>query len=364
LEERLSLELRDVELRVGAETHVHSTRLALAPRGFNVLLGSTLAGKTTLLRIMAGLLRPTAGQVWFAGRDVTGVPVRERRVAMVYQQFINYPHLTVFENVASPLRVAGVREKEVKERARAMAELLGIGALLDRRPAELSGGQQQRTALARALVKDAALVLLDEPLANLDYKLREGLRDELPRLFAGRDCTVVYATAEPAEALLLGGHAATLHQGRVTQFGPTGEVYRRPVDLTTARTFSDPPINTAAVTKRGETVELGAVARWPTRGPVAALPDGPYTLGLRPHHVVPSAAGPGPAGAVAVNGSVSIAEISGSDSVVHFDLDGQKWVSQSHGIHRFGVGEAAAFRLEVTRGLYFDAGGRCVAAGE
>ena len=358
----MSLALKDVELRVGAETHVHPTRLALAPRGFNVLLGPTLAGKTTLMRLMAGLLRPSAGEVWFDGRDVTGVPVRRRRVAMVYQQFINYGHLSVYENVASPLRVERLPEAEVRARVGRIAELLGLAALLVRRPDELSGGQQQRTALARALVKDARLVLLDEPLANLDYKLREALRDELPRLFAGRESTLVYATTEPAEALLLGGHTATVHEGRVTQFGPTAEVYRRPADLTTARAFSDPPINTAPVTKRAGRVELGQLARWEARGALAALPDGPYTFGLRPHHVVPAAAG-GEPGGVAVQGPVSIAEISGSESVIHFGLDGLQWVSQSHGVHRFAVGEVAAFHLHVARGLYFAADGGCVHAG-
>jgi len=359
----IGLALKDVELRVAGETHIHPTRIELAERGFNILLGPTLAGKTTLMRLMAGLLRPTAGEVWFGGRDVTGVPVRSRHVAMVYQQFINYPHLSVFENIASPLRVARVPVAQVRSRVGEIAELLEISALLDRRPSELSGGQQQRTALARALVKDAALVLLDEPLANLDYKLREGLRDELPRLFADRDCTVVYATTEPGEALLLGGHTATVHEGRITQFGATASVYRQPVDLTTARAFSDPPINTAPVTKRGDRVELGQVTGWQVRGALAALPDGPYTFGLRPHHVRLEATGGAGADRVAITGRVSIAEISGSESVIHFGLDGSTWVSQSHGVHRFAVGEAAGFRLEVARGLYFTPDGRCVTTG-
>ena len=138
--------------------------------------------------------------------------------------------------------------------------------MLQRRPGELSGGQQQRTALARALVKDADLVLLDEPLANLDFKLREELRDELPRLFAGRRCTVVFATTDPMEALLLGGHTAALHEGRVTQFGPTAEIYRRPADLLTAQVFSNPPINTAPVVKQGDSIVLGDTVRWPAAG--------------------------------------------------------------------------------------------------
>jgi glycerol transport system ATP-binding protein len=358
----MTLALRNVSLRIDADTHIHETSLELAPRGFNILLGTTLAGKTTLMRLMAGLLKPTRGAIFFNAKDVTQVPVRERRVAMVYQQFINYGHLPVFENIASPLRVAGVSAADIKTRVGRIAEILRLGALLDRKPAELSGGQQQRTALARALVKDADLVLLDEPLANLDYKLREDLRDELPRLFADRECTVVYATTEPAEAMLFGGHTATLFEGRVTQFGPTATVYRRPVDLTTAQVFSDPPINTAQVIKTGDRVLLGGTVQWPAAGALAALPDGPYTIGLRPHHVQPVNGAPGVSDGVFVEGIVSIAELSGSESVVHFDMLGQTWVSQTHGVRSFKVGAIAGFRLDVARSLYFTADGRCVGA--
>jgi glycerol transport system ATP-binding protein len=359
---RPGLELRGIELRVDGQTHIHPVNVALAPQGFNILLGPTLAGKTTLMRLMAGLLKPTAGELWFDGRDVTGVPVRARGVAMVYQQFINYGHLSVFENIASPLRVARASRAEIKARVGRIAELLQLSPLLDRRPAELSGGQQQRTALARALVKDAGLVLLDEPLANLDYKLREALREELPRLFADRDCTVVYATTEPTEALLLGGHTATVHEGRVTQFGATSDVYRRPTDLLAARAFSDPPMNCAPVLKRGGRFELADVTSWPCERGLALLADGAYTLGLRPHRVQPLAGGAD--GAIRVEGRVAIAEISGSESVVHFDLRGHTWVSQSHGVCGYDVGATAAFGLDVSRALYFAPDGRCVGSAE
>jgi glycerol transport system ATP-binding protein len=350
----MSLELESVGLSVDGRVHIRPTTLALAAHGFNTLLGETLAGKTTLLRLMAGLVAPSAGRVRFAGRDVTGVPVQQRRVSMVYQQFINYPNLSVFENIASPLRVARVAQAEVKARVGRIAELLRLQGLLDRRPAELSGGQQQRAALARALVKDADLVLLDEPLANLDYKLRESLRDELPRLFEDRGCTVVYATTEPAEALLLGGHVATLHEGRVTQFGPAGTVYRAPADLTSARVFSDPPINVARARHAAGRIALGDAASW---GAPAGLPEGEITVALRPHHVRPA----GAAG-VAVSGPVLISEISGSESVVHFELDGGTWVSQSHGVRPLPVGEPAGFALDVAHCLYFDAAGRRLTA--
>src|SRR5919205_109161 len=256
----MTLELRHVTKKVNGETHIGDVSLTFAHGTLNILLGPTLSGKTSLMRLMAGLDAPTSGKVFFDGRDVTGVPVRRRSVAMVYQQFINYPNLTVYENIASPLRVAGIAKAELDRRVREAAALIKLTPLLDRKPLELSGGQQQRTALARAIVKRADLVLLDEPLANLDYKLREELREELPRIFSATGAIFVYATTEPVEALLLGGSTATLSEGRITQFGPTVGVYRRPNSLETARIFSDPPINTLAMTKRGGMLAASAGA--------------------------------------------------------------------------------------------------------
>lgn len=355
----MTLELRNIVKRVGSDTHIYDTSLTLQEGGFNILLGTTLSGKTTLMQLMAGLERPTSGEVWFNGANVTGVAVRKRNVAMVHQQFINYPHLSVFENIASPLRVAGARGGEVEERVNKVADLLKLTPMLGRRPGELSGGQQQRTALARALVKDADLVLLDEPLANLDFKLREELRDELPKLFEGHGRTVVYATSEPIEALLLGGHCATLHEGRVTQFGETASVYRAPQDLLTAQVFSDPPINTAEVVKTGDRLMLSDEVSWPAGERESALPDGSYMMGIRPHHVSPSASS---SAAVAVEGKVLVTELSGSESVIHFELGGRTWVSQSHGIHAFQVGEAARFEVATDQCLYFGESGERFAA--
>jgi glycerol transport system ATP-binding protein len=207
------LALDAVSLSAGSEPVLHPVTLELPPGLPNVLLGPTGAGKTTLLRLMAGLDRPSAGRVLVHERDVTGLAVRRRSVAMVYQQFINYPTLSVFENIASPLRVARLPRVEIESRVREVARLLRLEPYLARKPLELSGGQQQRTAIARALVKRAALVLMDEPLANLDYKLREELREELPKLFAESGAVFVYATTEPAEALLLGGRVAALSEG-------------------------------------------------------------------------------------------------------------------------------------------------------
>ena len=168
----MSLELKDVEKKVGIETHIHSTNLKLEKNTINVLLGSTLAGKTTLMQIMAGLDKPTTGEIWFNGENVTGKEVQKRNCSMVYQQFINYPNFSVYENIASPLKITGVNPAEIKERVGKVAELLKLSAMLNKKPDELSGGQQQRTALARTLVKDSAISL--STVLKLIVKLKIG----------------------------------------------------------------------------------------------------------------------------------------------------------------------------------------------
>ncbi|MFN0262366.1 ABC transporter ATP-binding protein [Tepidamorphus sp. 3E244] len=348
------LELRNVSKVVGEDTHIDDVSLMLTAGSLNVLLGPTLAGKTTLMRLMAGLEQPTSGQVLVNGTDVTGWPVQKRNVAMVYQQFINYPTLSVYENIASPLRVARVAKDEIDARVRKAADLMQLGPYLDRTPLNLSGGQQQRTALARALVKGAELVLLDEPLANLDYKLREELRAELPRIFAESGAVFVYATTEPSEALLLGGNTATLHHGAVTQFGPTIEVYRNPVDLTTARTFSDPPINTAKVEKSGATLSFADAAGGASVPAGSDLPDGTYTVAFQPHHLLRRDPG---RGALKFTGTVAVTEITGSESFIHLDVGDARWVSLVHGVHNHPVGETIDVWVDPARFMFFSADG-------
>src|SRR5574343_261421 len=268
----MELSLHGISHRVGAQPFLYPLDLRPTPGAVTVLLGATQAGKTTLMRLMAGLDVPSTGRVLVDGQDVTGVPVRERNVAMVYQQFINYPSMTVYDNIASPLKLGGRPKAEIDRRVRELADKLHIDIFLERLPAELSGGQQQRVALARALAKNAPLMLLDEPLVNLDYKLREELREELSALFAAGDSTVVYATTEPAEALLLGGWTAVMDRGELLQYGPTAEVFHRPASLRVARAFSDPPMNLLD----GGAARLGpaAAARLPAAGPDT-------TVGLR-----------------------------------------------------------------------------------
>ncbi len=355
------LELQGVSKLVGSQAHIADVSLKLARGSLNVLLGPTLSGKTSLMRLMAGLDRPTSGKILMDGADVTGVPVQKRNVAMVYQQFINYPAMTVYENIASPLRVAGADRATIDAEVRRAADLLRLTPYLQRTPLNLSGGQQQRTALARAIVKKASLVLLDEPLANLDYKLREELRAELPKLFAETGAIFVYATTEPQEALLLGGNTATLSQGRVTQFGPTVEVFRRPADLVTARTFSDPPLNTIPLVKRGGSFLLEGAGGMsiPAPADLLELPDGPYTVAFQPHHLSirrPSAT------AAAVQAKVTASEITGSESFVHLAFADARWVMLSPGIRHFEPDQTVEVFIDARHLLVFDPSGRAAHA--
>lgn len=353
----MTLELRNVTKRVGVEMHIHETSLTLAPKGFNILLGATNAGKTSLIKMMAGLERPTSGEIRFNGQNVTGMSTQKRNISLVHQFFVNYPSMNVFDNIASPLRVARIGRQEIERRVHEAADILKLRPYLKRRPSELSGGQQQRTALARAIVKDSTLVLLDEPLANLDYKLREELRDQLPALFAGRGAIVVYATSEPSEALMLGGHTATVMDGRVTQFGETGKVYRAPQDVATAQVFSDPPINVTPAFKRGGEIEIGEATRFAAIGPIAEQPDGHYTLGIRPHYVSSARQS---IESVSVSGVVQVTELSGSESIAHFDMGQGTWVAQSSGVHAYDVGERHDFHIDTRGAIFFDERGHLV----
>jgi glycerol transport system ATP-binding protein len=345
----MALELQAITKTVGKIAHIKATSLVLEPGRFNVLLGQTGAGKTSLIKTMAGLDRSTSGRILMNGQDVTRHSPQKRNISLVHQFFVNYPHMTVFDNIASPLRVAGMAASEIQGRVEAAADVLRLRPMLNRRPHELSGGQQQRTALARAIAKESTAVFLDEPLANLDYKLREELRDQLPDLFAGRGAVVVYATSEPAEALMLGGYTALMHDGHVTQFGPTADIYRHPNTLASAQVFSDPPINRAAAVKQGTTMRLASGATWTVAGDAAGLRDGDYTVAVRPNHVAPAPRD----GAVRLTGRVIVTELSGSDSSAHFRMGGDTWVSQAAGVHAFRVGEDHDFYLDANRVFYF-----------
>jgi glycerol transport system ATP-binding protein len=346
---------------VTGELHIHPTDIQLAPESFNTLLGPTGAGKTTLLRLMAGLDRPSEGHISVHGRDITNLSVRRRSVAMVYQQFVNYPNFTIFENVASPLKVAGVERKKIERKVREVAEMLHIGNCLGRLPAELSGGQQQRAALARALVKDADLLLLDEPLVNLDYKLREELRLELRSLLTRRGAIVVYATADPQEALALGGTTLVVDKGRVLQQGSAAAVYHHPASVRAAQLLSDPPMNVVTGRLEGAAMQLGQHDPVARPGHLRALPNGPCLFGVRPNHVLTSRRAPSD---IEIRTRVELAEISGSETSIHFEHGGSSWVSRQDGVCPVAVDEPIDVYIDPQRIFAFDSEGTLIAAPE
>jgi glycerol transport system ATP-binding protein len=350
----MELMLERIEKQVGAQTHLYPLDLNLVPRAVTVLLGATQAGKTSLMRVMAGLDAPSKGRVLADGKDVTGKPVRERNVSMVYQQFINYPSMTVADNIASPLKLRG--EKGSAQRVNELAAKLHIEPFLKRLPAELSGGQQQRVALARALAKKAPLMLLDEPLVNLDYKLREELREELSQLFATGESTVVYATTEPTEALLLGGYTAVLDAGELLQYGPTAEVFHRPQSIRVARAFSDPPMNLLPGTAATIGVTLQAGVNLSV--PLPAASTSALTIGVRASALRVRQR----EGDVPLPGKVELAEISGSDTFVHVDTPIGELVAQLTGVHQFTLGESITLYLNPSQVYVFDASGKLLVA--
>ncbi|TWO72592.1 ABC transporter ATP-binding protein [Caenimonas sedimenti] len=352
----MQLALESISKKAGAEDWLHAMSLAPQPGAVTVLLGATQAGKTSLLRIMAGLDAPTQGRVMVDGVDVTGVPVRKRNVSMVYQQFINYPSLKVADNIASPLKLRG--EKNIMDRVREIAAKLRIEPFLDRLPAELSGGQQQRVALARALAKRAPLMLLDEPLVNLDYKLREELRDELTQLFETGESTVIYATTEPGEALLLGGYTAVLDAGELLQYGPTAEVFHAPKSLRVARAFSDPPMNLIPAEAASIGVKLDAGPQLSIPLPAAASKA--LMIGVRAGSLRVRARD----GDVALPGRVELAEISGSDTFVHVETPVGEVVAQLTGVHDFALGAGITLYLSPAQAYVFDAQGDLLVAPE
>lgn len=347
----MGLSLKDIHKVYEGNSKLAGLDMEVEDGTFLSIIAPTGTGKTTLMRIIAGIEAPTSGQLMVDGQDVTGVHVRDRNIAMVYQQFINYPSLNVFENIASPLRVSKQKysKKEITERVERVAEQLRITEFLQRLPQELSGGQQQRVSIARAIVKDARIILLDEPLGNLDYKLREDLRLELKNLAAERNAIFIYATPEPIDALTMASHAAILHDGKITQYGPVREVYRRPNHIKSGEYFSDPPMNFLpcrvesgqAVVTPELSVSLSAMK--------ADVSAGDYVLGIRPHHLYlrpKRAEGKPEHDDISLPARLELAEIVGSDVTMHLSHDALKLTALARDLEDHSLDE------ELT--VYFD----------
>ena len=353
----MGLTLKKINKIVDGSPHLSELNLTLKSGSKNVILGRTLAGKTSILRIMAGLDRPTTGNIIVKGQDLTGVSVRRRSVAMVYQQFINYPFFTVYNNIASPLKVSGMTKKMVKERVMEVAGLLHLESMLDRLPGELSGGQQQRLAIARALVKDAELLLLDEPLVNLDYKLREELLEELQTIFNKKEAIVVYTTTEPSEALKLGGNIIILDEGRILQIGTTSDVYRNPGSVKAARLFSDPPINMIEGRVENSKIAIGESITLPAEKNFSSLASGTYWFGIRPSHLYLK---PQSEKDITINSKINISEINGSETFIHFKYGGIQMVLQEVGIYSRKLGSDISVYIQPENFFVYSVSGELI----
>ncbi len=311
-----SIELSSVTKRYGDATIVDGISLSIADGELVVLVGPSGCGKSTLLRMVAGLLAPTGGTISIDGRDVTHVAPGDRDIAMVFQSYALYPHMTVRENIAFPLKVRRVAPAELDERVKRVADMLGLGHLLERRPRDLSGGQRQRVAMGRAIIREPKVFLFDEPLSNLDAALRTRMRAEIAELHARLSATMIYVTHDQHEAMTLADRIVLLNKGHIEQQGAPLELYQRPRTRFTAEFMGSPPMNFLPVEKQSDVLahrefrvkrgELG-IGDWD------ALPSD-LVLGVRPESLRLADQVSGPH---RLDVQVAWVERTGSDSYVH-----------------------------------------------
>jgi ABC-type sugar transport system ATPase subunit len=317
------------------------------------LLGPSGCGKSTTLFLMAGLYRPSAGRISFDDRIVNDVSPQARGVGMVFQSYALYPHLSVFENIAFPLRVQRVPREDVTRRVREVADLTGIAECLPRRPGQLSGGQQQRVALCRALVKAPSILLLDEPLSNLDARLREATRAEIKRLQQHLGITTVFVSHDQAEALGIADRVGVMHRGRLMALMTPADLYRRPPSRFIAEFVGTPPMNFLPVQVSDNTVLLNGMPLGRLPRPV---PAGAYVLGVRPEHAHVAADG-------TVRAQVVLVEPMGRECLVHATCGDVRLRILADPETPFRVDEWVGLRLDWKRVHLFEAeSGRAVPA--
>jgi ABC-type sugar transport system ATPase subunit len=336
--------LRGIVKRFGAFTALDDVALEIEPAEFFALLGPSGSGKTTTLRIIAGLEEADEGTISIDGDDVTAKSPGERDVAMVFQSYALYPHMSVFENIAFSLKMVGTSKAETARLVTEAAARVKIDHLLERRPGQLSGGQQQRCALARAIVRKPRLFLLDEPLSNLDAKLRMETRVELKKLHRALGVTSVYVTHDQEEAMTLADRMALFMEGKIVQTGPPGEIFEKPCSVAVAAFLGSPPMNLIPGTLNANLLSVG--------GQRVELPFGrggsemPVTVGIRPGdiHLEP--------GGLAA--TVDFSELLGENMIVNLRFGETLIKMRLAGRHHLGEGEAAAIRFDLDNIHLFD----------
>jgi multiple sugar transport system ATP-binding protein len=342
-----NVSLRHVSKRFGQVAAVRDLSMAINDGEFIVLLGPSGAGKTTTLRLVTGLERPDEGLISIDGRDVTGDPPGTRDIAFVFQQYSLYPHLTVYDNLAFPLRSPARRVPEpvIRKRVEQTAELLHITDKLANRATKLSGGEMQRVAIGRALVRDPAIYLMDEPLSSLDAKLRAELRLELKRIQVELGATILYVTHDQVEAMTMASRIGVIRDGELLQLGTPREIYENPADRYVASRLGTPAINLLPASLI----------------PGAAMPPGTETIGIRTEHLqIGRYAQTGTDNGGAIVGRVHRIEHLGDQNHVHLEYRGQMLVTLADPHQPLEAGQDVA--LQLIAPLYFDVTGRRIAA--
>ncbi|MGE0217751.1 ABC transporter ATP-binding protein [Mycolicibacterium sp.] len=346
------VEFRDVTRSYpGGVTALDGLNLTVADGEFLILVGPSGCGKSTALRLLAGLDKPTSGEIRIGGQVVDGLAPGERDIAMVFQNYALYPHMTVYRNLAYGLKQRRTPRAEIERRVRETAELLQIGELLDRKPGQLSGGQRQRVAMGRALVRRPQAFLLDEPLSNLDAKLRNQVRGDLKRLHREVPVTSIYVTHDQVEAMTLGDRLCVMAGGEVQQIGSTDDVYHRPANTFVAAFMGSPPMNLMPAAVRAGILHIGDTALT-----AAACPDGPVTVGVRPEHLQVRGSGTGDG---VLPARVDFVEPLGSHVLVTalVDVDGTptRVIAQAPAGTEFESGARIGLVLPPERTYFFDA---------
>ncbi len=344
-----SIRLQQLTKKYGAVTVIPAIDLEIADREFVVFVGPSGCGKSTLLRIIAGLEPIDAGELYIGDRCVNHVPPAQRDIAMVFQDYALYPHMSVYDNMAFGLETRNTPRDEIARRVKRAAEQLHIGEYLQRKPKALSGGQRQRVAMGRAMVRNPQVFLFDEPLSNLDAKLRSEVRTEIKALAQQLQTTMVFVTHDQVEAMTMADRIVILKAGLVQQVGTPQQVYNEPANQFVAGFIGSPTMNFFAARRDGDGLELADGTRLPLEATRAArLPQAPLQLGVRPEHLALQAEGGLPA-------RVSVVEPLGSDTLVYFDFQGQRRVARVSPEQTPRPGDAVHFGVATARAHLFDA---------
>ncbi|MDB3863211.1 ABC transporter ATP-binding protein [Alphaproteobacteria bacterium] len=348
----MSLALDNLTFKPTKEYHLNNVSLHFEPGKMYTILGRTLSGKTTLLKTIAGLLTPDSGSISFEGNDFLSIPVWNRNIAMVYQQFINYPHLNVQENIEFPLKQRKMDPSLIEKEVSQAIQQVGLLGFESRKIQELSGGQQQRVALARSLAKKAKILLLDEPLVNLDYKLREGLREEFKKLFSGEEASqsiLIYASTDPLEAMQLNGDTIVIDEGQILQSGSAKEVFENPSSAKVAEITNDPAMNINEGLIKDNKLILNQDIIFPLPNHLKNIPQGKYLIGIRATDLYLDNQG--------FNFDVDISEISGSETFLHLHNQDIKCVATIEEVKTYEVNDRVKINFDLSKIYLFKESG-------